>query len=270
MRLTDAPGIDHLMIGTHDLAAAHATLERLGFAVSPRGVHEELGTANHVATFANGTYLEILAVLVPGPANAAYRTALDSLGEGVTGLALRTDDAAVFLDRARARGIAAGPKVDFSRWVEEAEAFARFSIVRLDKDTLPPLTLFACQHWTPQLVWRPDRLDHPNTVQGIVEIVMTDPDRGAREVISRLFHQPAKRDGDDSRMTVDPVDIRFRTADAQGRGQVRIESVTFSVADLDRTRTWLSGQSVPFDTSSARLSIAPSHALGTRLDFRQA
>ena len=269
MRLNEALGIDHLMIGTPDLAASCRQLERLGFTTSPRGVHEELGTANHVATFANGTYLELLGVMVPGPANDAYRAALESVGEGVTGIALGTEDAAAFHERARARGLVPGPRIDFSRWVDDAGKHARFSIVRLDKATLPPLSLFACQHWTPELVWTPDRLEHPNGVEGIIAVSLADPDGKACEVFSRIFYRSPLRDGDVARITLEPVTIGFRRAALSDSDQVRVETIVLSVSDIDRTRSWLASGSVPFDSSEKSLSVEPEHALGTRLEFRQ-
>jgi len=52
---------DHAVILVPDLAAASATYERLGFAVSPGGRHEGLGTHNALIRF-GVDYLELLAV----------------------------------------------------------------------------------------------------------------------------------------------------------------------------------------------------------------
>lgn len=47
-------GIDHVLVGVHDLEAARRTYRHLGFTVSPRGRHIGWGTANYCVMFAQG------------------------------------------------------------------------------------------------------------------------------------------------------------------------------------------------------------------------
>ena len=79
---------DHAVILVGDLAAAIATYERLGFAVSPGGKHEGLGTHNALIRF-GVDYLELLAVHDRELAAATDRgkALLDLTSSGKGGLA---------------------------------------------------------------------------------------------------------------------------------------------------------------------------------------
>ena len=105
---------DHAVILVPDLETAMAAYERLGFAVSPGGRHEGLGTHNALIRF-GVDYLELLAVHDTALALASDRgkTLVDLIAEGRGGLAAfalataRIEDDA---ERFRASGLeATGP-----------------------------------------------------------------------------------------------------------------------------------------------------------------
>jgi catechol 2,3-dioxygenase-like lactoylglutathione lyase family enzyme len=79
---------DHAVILVPDLAAAQKTYEQLGFAVSPGGRHEGLGTHNALIRF-GVDYLELLAVHDRDMAMATDRgkALVDLIGSGRGGLA---------------------------------------------------------------------------------------------------------------------------------------------------------------------------------------
>ena len=54
-----SPAIDHAVIALRDLDAAAASFSRLGFTLTPRGVHS-IGSQNHCIMFGS-TYIELLA-----------------------------------------------------------------------------------------------------------------------------------------------------------------------------------------------------------------
>ncbi len=66
--------LDHLVLPTTSLDCARTRLTSLGFVVAPTGVHP-FGTENCCVFFADGTYLEPLAV-------GDERTAATAVGEG--------------------------------------------------------------------------------------------------------------------------------------------------------------------------------------------
>ena len=71
-------GIDHVVILAADLDRAAETYTRLGFTLSPRGVHSDhMGSANHTIMLQDD-YFEVLSVLKPTPANMGWRTRLET------------------------------------------------------------------------------------------------------------------------------------------------------------------------------------------------
>jgi hypothetical protein len=55
-------GIDHIVIAVKNLDAASKEFEAAGFTVTPGGSHETGGTHNALIPFADGSYLELIAV----------------------------------------------------------------------------------------------------------------------------------------------------------------------------------------------------------------
>ena len=82
---------DHPVIAAGDLDAARVVYERLGFTVPPRGSHIEWGTGNLCIMFPDD-YLEILGILDASRFTTNLDTHLDRFGEGLMGVAFRTDD----------------------------------------------------------------------------------------------------------------------------------------------------------------------------------
>jgi len=161
------------MILVRDLERARDTYERLGFTLTPRGLHS-LGSRNHCAMFGRD-YLELMALpAVPPP---AYRYFADFLarGEGVGALALATDDAAAAHTELLRAGVAADAPLALSRPVEGLGE-ARFTLVQLPPDLTPGLRTFLCQHHTRELVWRPDCQRHALGALAIDAVTVAAPD----------------------------------------------------------------------------------------------
>lgn len=85
-------GIDHVVIGVRDLARAAADYAALGFTVTPGGEHAGGATHNALVSFADGTYLELIAFTEPDrpQGHRWWKTLAD--GEGLIDVALRSDD----------------------------------------------------------------------------------------------------------------------------------------------------------------------------------
>ena len=84
-------GIDHVFILVRDLDTAARQYEKLGFTVSPRGLHSEhKGTANHTIMLEKD-YFELLGVVREVPGNEAHRASLAE-GEGLAAIACRVAD----------------------------------------------------------------------------------------------------------------------------------------------------------------------------------
>jgi catechol 2,3-dioxygenase-like lactoylglutathione lyase family enzyme len=183
-------GIDHVVVLVRDLDKAQQAYARMGFTLTPRGFHT-LGSQNHCLMFGSD-YVELLAVPKPHPA-MQYLSDFLAKGEGLGAIALATEDAGGLYASLAADGIAADAPLDFSRPVEGL-GDARFRIVQLPPDASPGCRMFACQHFTRELVWRPEYQRHANGVMEIaaVAVVAEDPEAAAASYGRLLAAKPQK------------------------------------------------------------------------------
>ncbi|WP_225150063.1 VOC family protein [Bradyrhizobium sp. NBAIM08] len=163
--------LDHLVICVHDLQQAALDWQKLGFTLTPTGVHP-FGTSNRLAQFSDN-FLELLAVtddaLVPAAAPGRFSFAAhhrDFLGrsEGMSMLALHSTDAHADAARFAARRIGAYAPFDFGRdAVLPAGGTARveFSLAFATDPAMPGIAFFTCeQRHPPELFWKPDYQRH--------------------------------------------------------------------------------------------------------------
>ena len=168
----ETASLDHLVINTHyDIDAAQALLSGLGFTITPRGYHT-LGSVNHLVVLAGG-YLELIGQ--PRDSDKVRQEILDS-PVGIDGLVYAVEDVQACHDHWIAMGLKAQPVQHFSRPVEidGKEIDACFSTVRLLPGEFAAGRVYACKHLTPELVWRPEWMAHPNGVRGIAGMLVVD------------------------------------------------------------------------------------------------
>ncbi|MGH8705908.1 MAG: VOC family protein, partial [Burkholderiales bacterium] len=171
-------GLDHVVILVRDLDRARDTYARLGFTLTPRGFHT-LGSQNHCIMFGRD-YVELLAVPGPHPALQYFAEFL-ARGEGLAAIALATDDANSAHAELAAAGVAADPPLDFSRPVElpGGTRDAAFRIVQLPVGDTPGCRAFLCQHFTREVVWRPEHQSHALGATGIAALAVVAEDPAA-------------------------------------------------------------------------------------------
>ena len=173
-------GIDHVVIAVRDLDHAQSVYARLGFTLTPRGVHS-LGSQNHCIMFGRD-YFELLAPPRAHPAMQYYNDFL-ARGDGLAAIALATADANAAHAALRANGIEADAPLDFARPVAlpEGTRDAAFRIVQLPVEQTPGCRMFLCQHFTRDVVWRPEYQRHAlgATALAGVALVVEDPARAA-------------------------------------------------------------------------------------------
>lgn len=181
-------GIDHVVVLVRDLDRARDAWQRMGFAPTPRGFHS-IGSQNHCAMLGRD-YVELLAVPKAHPATQHYAEFL-ARGEGLGAIALATDDAAGLHAGLVADGIEAEAPLDFSRPVAGLGE-ARFRIAQLPAGASPGCRLFACQHFTRELVWRPEYRSHANGALEIaaVALIAEDPADVAASYATLLGSRP--------------------------------------------------------------------------------
>jgi hypothetical protein len=275
-------GVDHCALLVRDLEAADRTVRRLGFLPTPRGIHSaHIGTANITVPLQNETYFEMVGVLRPTPHNADRRERL-ARGEGLFGLAFKTDDARAAAAEFEAAGIGSGEAVDFARPVElpTGKAEARFTVARTRQGSTPGAWIFVCQHHTPEVVWREDHLDHPNGARGIVEIVGVASDLPAvARSWAPLFGARLYQDG--RSVAIDPaaVVLRFLNPEAfQQRyypiaalppaDEPDLAAIRFAVNDVEVVADVLRGHEVPFrELEGGSICVAAEHCCGAVVEF---
>ena len=178
--------LDHLVLPVATLAGSRDFFEALGFAVAPDAVHP-FGTANACVFFADGTYLEPLAVhdanlcrdeAVAGNVFVGRDRAFRARrGEpGFSGIAFESQGVEADHAAFAAAGLADGEIFQFSRVfvAAGAEKTLTFRLAFAGDRRVPDLFFFACQAMVP----KGDRsalTKHANGVTGTARLVLSEP-----------------------------------------------------------------------------------------------
>lgn len=277
-------GIDHAQVGVGDLARAGEAWRRLGFTLTPEGRHVGRPTGNHCVML-DHDYIELIGIVDPAGPRSRLADLLAEKGEGLIGLALAPTTADAAAAQFAAAGIAAQPS-GLERPVvapDGSEVLARFARVEIDQAATPDFRLFACEHLTRELVWRPEWMRHANTATGIAGVTVLSADPPAlADAYARLFGAGSLTLTDDV-LTVfvgrtpvlfaRPADAEtmFPTIAAEIAGPLpRGFALTLEVADIDAAARHLTGAGVGFGQDGAgRLVVPPEAATGVLLELRQ-
>lgn len=177
--------LDHLVLCVHDLNAARALYERLGFTTTPPAEHP-FGTGNSLIQL-DGNFLELLAVVapdkIPPPKTGDFgfaaraRSFLESR-EGMALLALDSTDARRDLAAFQAVGLTTYAPIDFSRGTtlpDGSAATVSFSLAVTTVANMPEAAFFVCQQHEPENFWRPEYQRHENGATRVGEVIMAAP-----------------------------------------------------------------------------------------------
>ena len=280
------PALDHVVIGLRtQLDAGAERFRRLGFTLTPRGVHT-LGSVNHLAVFAT-EYLELLAV----PEGETRRPEILTAPRGLNAMVFATEDADAVHAALVAAGLPAGPAEQFSRPVALEPGRTRaatFRTVRLPAEMVAAGRLYFCQHLTRDLVWRDAWRRHPNAAAGISRIVIAAADPAPLcALFARMFGADAVRtDAAGGTLALGLARCEIRTPDAlrqefgaaapalDGRGDGRPDGRTEAMAvlglrslDPDRTQAALTAGGIPHRREADRIVVAAAEACGVTLEF---
>ena len=157
---------------------------------------------------------------------------------------------------------------------------AAFRTVRLGTLRARLLGFFACEHRTPQFVYRAEWAGHANGVTGLLgaTVIASDPTTD-EAYVRKVFGEKAVRreDGD---LVVDSVGtpIRYVTRDrfaalyhgiAPGRADDHPALLSFRVPDVARTQAVLRDGSVAHVAEAGRILVPASAACGVCIEFRK-
>jgi catechol 2,3-dioxygenase-like lactoylglutathione lyase family enzyme len=202
MALKSVIGVDHVVVAVRDLEAASAAWARLGFTVSPPGLHSpHMGTGNYTIMFGDD-YLELIGVVAETDQNLPTRTFL-AQREGIERTAFTASDAAAGVEELRSRGLTPIGPVQFNRPVDLGHGKtgeAKFSVFRWPLDQQPAgMRIFACQHHTRNTVWIPELQKHANAATRIIRIELLSPAPQAdAALMGQLTDQPVIKEADGS------------------------------------------------------------------------
>lgn len=282
LHLTAIPlqGFDHPVVAVRDMESGRATYERLGFTVPPRGSHIEWGTGNWCIMFEHD-YLELRGV-VDGTRYLHHLDDFLARREGLMGVAFSTDDAQLAFRRAQEAGLRPREPRSLTRRFElpEGETRPSFQLVFLEPEDTPGMQgVLMIEHLTPELLRRPQWLEHPNgAVQVASMTVMVDEPAALQGGYSRLFGNCSLSDG---ALQVDvgrggrlcflaPAAARREGLAIEGFGTPLMCAMALAVADTDRTARVLTANGVPWIRSDGgAVRVAAEHACGVIVDFVQ-
>jgi hypothetical protein len=275
-------GIDHIVIVVADLGVGADAFRKLGFTLSPKGVHTDaMGSANHTIMLQHD-YFELLTVISPTALNIRWRQSLEA-GGGISGIALRTENP----DAARAHWqrerLAPSDVFHFGRAVTRAngnQVEARFALVSIPDLSLTGVRIFACSHLTREAVWLPELMLHANTAQAILKVTFACLDPAAtaaqwQRVISAVQTLSSTDGvvvaiGSHVLELIDPriAQSKFGYDFDPTTSECRAIGIDFRVVDLNAARRALRTSELPFSETEGKISIGSGLACNVNIGFQ--
>ena len=286
--------LDHLVLPVPDLAVTRERHQALGFRVAPEARHP-FGTENACVFFADGTYLEPLAVASREECEASARegnvfVARDQAyrfrrGEnGFSAVVTSSEDARGDHERFKTLGISAGDMLEFSRPMKQpdgSETTASFRLAFAADLRSPDFFGFSVQRLAMPAADRSALTAHENGVTGISEIVLSETNptdfqyfvqelADNREVEAHSFGMAIELDGATINvMTPEGLSVFFgMEARCHSRG-LRARGVVYRVAELAATEAFLSGAAIGFERKGSRLVVPPTDGQGAFYAFEE-
>ena len=277
--------LDHPVVAVNDLDASRSIYEKLGFTVPPRGSHIEWGTGNLCIMFPDD-YLEMRGIIDADRFVMHMDEHLEKFGEGLMGVAFRTDDIARSYSSLIDHEVETPEPRRLTRNFEHPEGWTQpsFELCVPAPDAIEGLMhVVVLQHLTPELIRRPDYLQHANGAIGVNSMsgVIFDPEHVAGKMFKLLGEDAVTVSDDGVHLTV-PTGQRIHLLlprdfeQAFGEGQTgddrpALSAMEIRVSDLQATKATLAANNVDFvqvDDSSIR--VAASNTCGVILDFTEA
>lgn len=278
--------IDHPVIAARDLDAARDTYEKLGFTVPPRGSHVEWGTGNLCIMFPDD-YLELRGIIDASRFTMHLDEHLDAFGEGLMGVAFGTWDADASFEQAVESGIATGEMRSLTRNFEHPEGWTQPSFrlfAPVADDIVGLMHVVIIEHLTPELIRRPDFLEHPNGCVGVDSMAGTIYDiEGCAEKMRRLLGTRAVTVWEEGIILQLPTaqhihllspatyeSVYGAIAPSPEAETPRLGAMRLKVADLEATRRFFEASGVAYtEPQTGLLGVGRSDTCGVTLQFTE-
>jgi hypothetical protein len=284
MAMTPFRPIDHCVLPTADLAVARKRLGALGFTVAPNGLHP-FGTENSCVYFADGSFLEPLAVGDPVKAGIASMrgnvfTARDAAfryrfgEEGFSTLVLGTQDAGRDHREFTRAGVSAGRILTFSRPFIDAAGrsdTASFKLAFAADLRAPDAFFFTCERVNAPAVDRAELQNHGNGARRIKAIVLDAPE--PQDFAAFLQHVVCARPEETSgglRFAAANGDVLVRRSPKpQGlpKPGLRLVEIVFGVESLAKAASVLDASAIRHAAGDGRLTVKPAAGQGATFVF---
>ncbi len=176
----DNLSLDHLGFMVRDLDAGAACWQKLGFQLAPRSpqmgatpdgeIMAPWATSNHCVMFARG-YLELIGIT--NPANHNPWTAFLDRFEGIHITAFRCSDADIAYEALVKRVDGFDPPLQRRRDAPYGDGVRefRFRNIFSQDDRYPEGRFIVIEHQTPDVIWQPPLMTHPNGAVAFDEAV---------------------------------------------------------------------------------------------------
>ena len=271
--------IDHLVFAVHDLDAAGALYQRLGFQVGPRNRHP-WGTENRLIQFGS-SFIELITVgggakALPGhePGRFSFggfvRDYL-SQGEGFAMLALESDDAAVDAARFAREGIGAFEPFFFERQgrrPDGSETHVAFTLAFAREPGAPRAGFFLCQHHFPENFWNPALQRHENRASAIAEVGMIATLPQKHRAFLSVFSGTLAHEDERGRLALHMRGSRLTVGSAAtDDGNLQLHSLTVCIPDAEAQADRLKKVNISFAATADGLRIAAGTAFGVTILF---
>ena len=284
--------LDHLVLPTADLAVSRKRHEQLGFIIAPNGVHP-FGTENACVYFADGTFLEPLAIGQRETAEAESLagnvfTARDAAfrfrkgQEGFSAIVLGSEDAAADQKQFEESGISAGSILDFGRDFATPEGNTSrmdFRLAFAADLRSPDSFFFTCQRINVPKSDRSKLTAHENGVVGIKTVLMSEPNPtdfqyllqeavNERDVVAHSFGMDMKAPNAVLSVLTHAGLKAFYDLDTHGeRRGILMRGIVFGVSDLAKTKYLLTSRALPFVERPGKLIVKPQTGQGAAYVF---
>ena len=281
--------LDHVAVVNRELAGLEESYTRMGFQLTPVSRHsgslipggpvEPMGSGNRCAMFKEG-YLELLAVVDPNY-NYERIEAMLAKHRGIHIMAFGCDDSPAAHEHLSAAGFNVTAASLLERMAETSQGpqLLKFCNLRLPPQDMPEGNIIVIKHETPDLLWEPQLLEHPNGLVGLREVTLCVAD--VDEVTARygrLLGVDAERRGERAVFSlprgrfvvVSETELLRAVPGASAPTLPFPAAFTCSVEKLEATAALFKDNGVPHERHDHRLVVPAEFGRGATVMFEQA
>ena len=279
--------LDHVAVVSSRPAPLFDCYEKMGFTLSPETRHsgsvrpggptEPLGTGNRCAMFAEGGYLELLAVFDPTLHCRGFPERLERY-EGLHILAFECTDASLAAAALRDGGTAVQGIGHLERSVDTPDGprSAQFSLVRIDPGLTPECHFNILQHHTPDVLWQTALVEHSNGARRLLSVtVCVEEPASAAARFEHLLDARVERVRQLYRLSLRRGHVDFirpeQLSDAGYHGKLPslpfVSSFSVLTPDLSRVEALLGASGLPHDKQSDAVMVPPQAPMGAAVWF---